>query len=100
MLNFTPESLIVTAMISDMNEEVRFNSEIDPFVVKLHKETIDEVNEDAPTGRRHKTRVVETMVKEVRAIEDWLSDVEFQMRDSLRTNVIESTIQYEQVSKA
>ena len=74
-----------------MEEEVKFNKSIDPFEIKVLKETIDETNEDAPSGRRHRARVIETTVKEVRAIEDWLSDVEFQMRDSLRSNVVAST---------
>jgi hypothetical protein len=85
-------------MFSNMDEEVKFNKMIDPFVIKVHKETIDEQDMNAPTGRRHRTRVVETTVKEVRAIEDWLSDVEFQMRDSLRSNVIDSTVQYQNQS--
>ena len=76
LLNFTEESLIVTSMISAMDEEVKFNAAIDPFVLRVHKETVEEAGEDA-AGRRHRARVVETTVKEVRAIEDWLSDVEF-----------------------
>ena len=86
-------------MLSAMDEEVRFNQHIETFVFKVHKETIEETNEDAPSGRRHRARVVETTVREVRPIEDWLTDVEFQMRDSLRSNIIDSTIQFENVDK-
>ena len=64
-------------MKSEMGEEVKFNQTINPFVLKVHKETIQESNENEPVGRRHRQRVIETTVKEVRAIEDWLSDVEF-----------------------
>ena len=83
-----------------MDEEVKFIKSIDPFIIKVHKETIEEQDMTAPTGRRHRTKVVETTVKEVRAIEDWLSDVEFQMRDSLRNNIIESTVKFQNTSKA
>ena len=62
-LKFEDESLIVTSMFSNMDEEVKFNKIIDPFVIKVHKETIDEQDMNAPTGRRHRTRVVETTVK-------------------------------------
>lgn len=65
----------MTSMISAMDEEVKFNAPIDPFVLRVHKETVEEAGEDA-AGRRHRARVVETTVKEVRAIEDWLADVE------------------------
>lgn len=100
LLKFTEKTLVVTAMFSQMDEEVQFNKSIDPFEIKVHKEKVDENNEDAPPGKRNRTRVIETTVKEVRAIEDWLSDVEFQMRDSLRSNVIKSTEQYHKASKA
>lgn len=77
LLNFTDEKLIVTSMISAMDEEVNFNQTIDPFIIKKLKETIDLEDVDAPSGKKHRTKIVETIVKEVRAIEDWLSDVEF-----------------------
>lgn len=63
-LNFTEGSLIVTSMISNMDEEVEFDKTINPFTISVVRE---------PVGNR----VVETTVKEVRAIEDWLSEVEF-----------------------
>ena len=100
-LHFTEESLIVTSMISAMGEVVPFNKQIDPFTFNTHKEKIEETYEDGQSGRvRNRTRVFETTVKEVRAIEDWLSDVEFQMRDSLRSNVTKSTVHYENSGKA
>lgn len=83
-----------------MNEEVAFNSPIDPFVIKEYKETVEETFEDQHGRSRTRSKVINTTVKEVRAIEDWLSDVEFQMRDSLRSNVINSTVEYKNVSKA
>ena len=82
-------------MISAMGERVTFNKSIDPFVIKVRRETIEDDNEEGNSGRmRSKPRVMEVTVKEVRAIEDWLSDVEFQMRDSLRSNIRDSTVQY------
>ena len=62
----------------------------------MRRETIEDDNEEGGnSGRmRSKPRVMEMTVKEVRAIEDWLSDVEFQMRDSLRSNIRDSTVQY------
>ena len=48
-LKFT-ESLIVTAMASDMGEEVKFSANIDPFVVKVYREKIEEMLEDAKAG--------------------------------------------------
>lgn len=78
-----------------MGEQVAFNKSIDPFVIKVRRETIEDENEEENTGRmRNKPRIMEMTVKEVRAIEDWLSDVEFQMRDSLRSNIKDSTVQY------
>lgn len=76
LLNFTEPNLIVTSMFSAMGEEVKFNEKIDPFVLKVHKETTDELQQDALSGRRLRTRTVETTVREVRPIEDWLTDVE------------------------
>lgn len=73
LLNFT-DKLIVTSMISAMDEEVKFNKTIDPFVLVKHKETVDEQDDKS---KRNRARVIETTVKEVRAIEDWLSEVEF-----------------------
>ena len=86
-------------MLSAMDEEVKFNKQIDPFEIKVHKETIEETLKDAPTGRRHRARVVETVVREVRPIEDWLTDVEFQMRDSLRSNIHDSSTHFDSVAK-
>ena len=94
LLNFTDDTLVVTSMISAMDEEVAFNAAIDPFVIKEYKETIEETYEDQHGRSRQRSKVINTTVKEVRAIEDWLSDVEIQMRDSLRSNVINSTVQY------
>lgn len=99
MLTFTGPNLIVTSMLSAMDEEVKFNQQIDPFELKVVKETIDETLADAPSGRRHRARVYETTVREVRPIEDWLTDVEFQMRDSLRSNIHDSTVHFDSVSK-
>ena len=36
LLNFT-DKLLVTSMISAMEEEVKFNKTIDPFILKKHK---------------------------------------------------------------
>ena len=94
LLNFTDDTLVVTSMISAMDEEVAFNAAIDPFVIKEYKETIEETYEDQHGRSRQRSKVINTTVKEVRAIEDWLSDVEIQMRDSLRSNVLNSTVQY------
>lgn len=38
-------------------------------------------------------------MREVRPIEDWLTDVEFQMRDSLRSNISDSTMHFNSVAK-
>ena len=40
-------------MTSDMGEEVKFSANIDPFVVKVYREKIEEVLEDAKAGQRH-----------------------------------------------
>ena len=69
--------MIVTSMISAMDEEVQFNETIDPFIIKQVRDTIDLDDGEVASGKKRRTRVVETMVKEVRAIEDWLSEVEF-----------------------
>jgi hypothetical protein len=54
----------------------------------------EEIEEDGETTGRHKkksARVAEKRVKEVRPIEEWLTEVQEQMRDSLRSNVTAST---------
>ena len=38
LLNFTKENYIVTSMISAMDEEVKFNKNIDPFEIKKIRE--------------------------------------------------------------
>ena len=75
LLAFT-DQLVVTGMISAMGEVVKFGRTIDPFELKIHKETIEEVLAHKGAGQRHRSRVIETTVREVRAIEDWLSEVE------------------------
>lgn len=85
LLTFTEPNMIVTSMLSDMDEQVKFNQQIDPFELKVHTEKIEETDADQPTGRRqHRNRVVETTVREVRPIEDWLTDVEFQILQDAR----------------
>ena len=77
LLRFEDKTMIVSSMISAMDEEVQFNETIDPFIIKQVRDTIDLDDGEVASGKKRRTRVVETMVKEVRAIEDWLSEVEF-----------------------
>lgn len=46
LLSFSEPSKIVTSMLSSMDEEVKFNQQIDPFVMKVRKETIEAPDED------------------------------------------------------
>ena len=66
-------------MISSMGEQVDFNQDINPFE-----------NKKLPDRG---------YVKEVKPIENWLSDVEYQMRDSLRSNIVDSAVMYQEVEK-
>ena len=97
-LSFNSE-LVVGSMFSQMDEEVRFNSSIETFYFKTDKQTIDEKDENAPRFHKYRTRVRTITTREVRPIENWLADVETQMRDSLRSNIVDSTIQFSNVSK-
>ncbi len=65
-LEFNSDKVIL-GMYSSMDEYVQFVQKIDPF----NRET-----------------------KEVRNVEDWLTDVEVQMRDSLRDLVRRSSAEY------
>ena len=64
-------------MVSSMGEVVKFNKTIETFIMKAVKETVTEKLDNKKAGQRYRSMTTETIVKEVRAIEDWLSDVEF-----------------------
>lgn len=74
-----------------MDEYVAFKKEIDPFEIKTVREEIEEDGDATGRHKKKSSRVTEKRVKEVRPIEEWLTEVQEQMRDSLRSNVTAST---------
>ena len=82
-----------------MDEYVAFNAVIDPFELKTVKEEVEDIDESSGRNRK-RLHVEERQVREVRAIEVWLTEVQEQMRDSLRTNVVNSTLDSQKTPKA
>ena len=91
--------MLIKGMYSNMDEYVAFNAVIDPFELKTVKEEVEDIDESSGRNRK-RLHVEERQVREVRAIEVWLTEVQEQMRDSLRTNVVNSTLDSQKTPKA
>ena len=61
-------------MYSNLDEYVPFNKTIDPFEFKMVKEEVEDIDESSGRNRK-RSKIEERQVKEVRAIENWLTDV-------------------------
>ena len=97
-LEFEEGSLLIKGMYSNLNEYVAFDKQIDPYELKMVKEEVEDIDESSGRNRK-RSKIEERQVKEVRPIENWLTDVQDQMRDSLRTNVLNSTIDSQKTPK-
>ena len=75
-LEFEAESLVIKGMYSNMSEYVAFEKQIDPFEIKIVREEIEEDGEITGRHKKKSSRVAERKVKEVRPIEEWLTEVQ------------------------
>ena len=79
-------------MFSSMNEFIKFDKEVDPWLMVQKKE-------EGARQQKGKTQYVIAEVREVRPIEVWLLEVEEQMRSSLPTTIIQGTLDFKKMPK-
>lgn len=75
-----------------MNEFIKFDKEVDPWLMVTKKEELTK-------QQKGKVAYVTSEVREVRPIEFWLLEVEEQMRSSLRTTIIQASLDFRKMSK-
>ena len=85
-LEFEPETDTIKGMYSAMGEYIGFDKYIEPWASKQ------------PTGGR-RPKPGEPIEKEVRPIEQWLLEVEDQMRTSLRTSAVQGMLSHSKMAK-
>ena len=92
---------MISAMNSAMDEKVQFLKPVYPFGKVMKEFRVDLkgniVNFDTITENSEavtKTRIQRKEVEEVRPVEEWLDEVQSQMCNSLRDNIVRSQVDY------